>query len=221
MTYSMQAPYNMQYPNQPEQKSAAPAVFGMATLGAIGGGAVGYFRNRYPIGKDDKVSDSFAKQVYENIAKLDAEDNKVYKQCNAILKKIDKVKDGAELKKLLEKNKEASEVLFKNLHSSKDAILNMVSKDNIKSTKETIKQSIKSANEMFIQCSKNIIQKCWDKENKTFVKPEKMDSKIFEAVKSTKSSNAWKKALKYGGITAGVLGALTLVYNIMTTPRVR
>ena len=48
-----------------------------------------------------------------------------------------------------------------------------------------------------------------------------MDSKIFEAVKSTKSSNAWKKALKYGGITAGVLGALTLVYNIMTTPRVR
>ena len=167
----MQAPYNMQYPNQPEQKSAAPAVFGMATLGAIGGGAVGYFRNRYPIGKDDKVSDSFAKQVYENIAKLDAEDNKVYKQCNAILKKIDKVKDGAELKKLLEKNKEASEVLFKNLHSSKDAILNMVSKDNIKSTKETIKQSIKSANEMFIQCSKNIIQKCWYKENKTFVKP--------------------------------------------------
>lgn len=53
--------YANMYPQggyQPVRNNSGPSTLGMMTLGAVGGGAVGYFKNRYPIGKDGAVADS-------------------------------------------------------------------------------------------------------------------------------------------------------------------
>lgn len=49
------------------RNNSGPSTLGMMTLGAVGGGAVGYFKNRYPIGKDGAVADSFAREVFVKI----------------------------------------------------------------------------------------------------------------------------------------------------------
>ena len=150
-----------------------------------------------------------------NIVKLDKTDNLLYKQNMAILKKIDSVKDSAGLKKLLEKNKEAAEALCRGIYSSVENVIKSVNSDNIKATKDSIKKGIKASNELMYQHTKNIIEKCWDKDSKEFIKPDKIEQKVFDIVKNIKNQGQWKKALKYGGITAGVLGALTLAYKIL------
>ena len=66
------------------------------------------------------------------------------------------------------------------------------------------------------QTFKNLAEKCWDKENKCFTKPEGLSEKIFNVIKNTKTQGQWKKALKYGGATAGVMGALTIGYKMLT-----
>ena len=66
------------------------------------------------------------------------------------------------------------------------------------------------------QTFKNLTEKCWNKETKKFVKPDGVNSKIFDIINKTKSAGQWKKALKYGGVTAGVMGALTLGYKMLT-----
>ena len=72
----MSAPYAQQYPAYPmpqqKSKSGSGTVFGMMTLGALGGGTVGYLMNRKPINSDGKASDYFAKQVSENLIKADS-----------------------------------------------------------------------------------------------------------------------------------------------------
>lgn len=223
MTYSntMAAPYmQQQYPYQMQNKTSgnSSAVFGMMTLGALGGGTVGYLKAMKEQ-KEGKFSDSFAKEVYEKVAKIDSGDKTLYKQLNKILKKLDSVKDAEGLRKLFKNNKEGAETLCKGMGSTIDGVLNMISADNIKSTIETIKQGIKSSNAMMFRQTKNTIEKCWDKEKKIFVKPDNLDSKIFKIIKNTKTQSQWKKALKYGGITAGVMGALTLGYKMLSAPR--
>ena len=219
MTYSntMQPQYSAQYayPQYSANKSGSGAVFGMMTLGALGGGTVGYLTARNSINSDGKASDKLAKQVYEKIVKLDKTDNLLYKQNMAILKKIDSVKDSAGLKKLLEKNKEAAEALCRGIYSSVENVIKSVNSDNIKATKDSIKKGIKASNELMYQHTKNIIEKCWDKDSKEFIKPDKIEQKVFDIVKNIKNQGQWKKALKYGGITAGVLGALTLAYKVL------
>ena len=85
---------------QPVRKNSGPSVFGMMTLGALGGGTAGYFRNRYPVGKDGVVSDSFAREVFDkNLNKNTSSDVKKYfKQLKEVLKKIDKVKTPEEFR---------------------------------------------------------------------------------------------------------------------------
>ena len=219
----MQAPYNNpQYSYQmPQKPNTGAPVLGLMTVGALGGGTVGYLRNRTMISDDGKINDSFAKKVYENISKIDSNDNKTYKQCCAIADKIDKVKNKLELKKLFDKNKDGAEALFQGKKEKVEKFLETVTSDNIKATKEKIKQGINAINDMYIQSSKNIITKCWDKDLKEFVKPDKMDSRIFDAVKNTKTTQAWKKACKYGGITAIILGGAAIAYNFITQPRIR
>ena len=225
MSYSntMSAPYAQQYPAYPmpqqKSKSGSGTVFGMMTLGALGGGTVGYLMNRKPINSDGKASDYFAKQVSENLIKADSKTKEFHKQINEILKKIDGVKDSADLKKLFDKNKEAADDLCRGLYASKDDVVKMVSSDNIKSVKEKIKNMLKSSNEFMYQHSKNIIEKCWDKDTKEFIKPDSVSQKIFDIIKNTKSKGQWQKALKYGGITAGVMGALTIAYKMITPQR--
>lgn len=203
------------YP-QPAQKKG-PSTFGMITLGAIGGGTVGYFKNRMPVDKNGKVSDSFAKQVYENISKVNSKDNELYKQSKKILKKLDNIKDVEGLKKLLKDNKECARIMCEGMNTTIDNILSTISSGNLKATKEALKGKIQATNNIMYQLTKNSVEKSWDSEAKKFIKPDKMDSKIFDIIKKTKNSGQWKKALKYGGITAGVMGALTIGYKILTS----
>ena len=79
--------YANMYPQggyQPVRNNSGPSTLGMMTLGAVGGGAVGYFKNRYPIGKDGAVADSFAREVFDkNLNKNCSSDVKKYfKQCD-------------------------------------------------------------------------------------------------------------------------------------------
>ena len=68
-----------------------------------------------------------------------------------------------------------------------------------------------------MQTFKNLTEKCWNVEKKCFTKPNEVSSKIFDVLNNTKTKGQWKKALKYGGITAGVMGALTIGYKMMTS----
>ena len=59
--------------------------------------------------------------------------------------------------------------------------------------------------------TKNAVKLGWNSESKKFIKSSEFkDAKLFDIIKNTKSNMQWKKALKYGGITAGVMGALTV-----------
>ena len=53
----------------------------------------------------------------------------------------------------------------------------------------------------------------------TYVFVPQIANKLFEVIKGTKNSMQWKKALKYGGISAGVMGALTIAYKMLTSKK--
>ena len=216
-TMGIPAAQNQYLYTVPQKKSGNGTVFGAITVGALGGGTVGYLMDRNNINRDGKASDIFTKRVSEKFLKTDNKSKELYKQINYVLKKIDGVKDSAGLKKLLDKNVDATKIICQGLYSSVDDIVKMVSSDNIKSTKEKIKNSLKATNELMYQYSKNIIEKCWDKDTKEFIKPDSVDKKLFDIVKNTKTTGQWKRCLKYGGITAGVLGALSIAYKMMYT----
>ena len=208
------------YTDMPQQKKSNSApVFGMMTVGALGGGTVGYLMSQRTFNSDGKARDSYVKTVSDNLLKLDNKTKELQEQISNILKKIDSIKDSAELKKLLDKNKEAAKLICNRIYSSVDDIVKIVNSENIKATKEAIKNGLKSSNELMRQYAKNIAEKCWDKDTKSFVKPDNIKQKIFDVVKNTKTQNQWKKAIKYGGITACVFGALTLAYKMMGPAR--
>lgn len=215
--YQAMYPTDMNSFPQP-QRSSGPSTLGMATLGFVGGGTVGYFKNRYPVNKSGQVSDTFAKSAFENhVNKNFSKDNKnIYKQTKNILAKIDKVKDVEGLKKLLKTNKDIAEACYKNLNCTLDDALNSVTSSNLADTKKSLKEHLSRTNNFNTRQFKNFTEKCWDKEAKKFVKPEGLSDEIFNIIKNTRTNIQWKKALKYGGITAGVLGGLTLGYKLLT-----
>ena len=197
-------------------KSNGPSTIGMMSLGALGGGLVGYFKNRYPVGKDGNVSDSFAKEVFEkNLKKNRPESSqKYFKQLQNILKKIDKVSTPEEFKTLLNENKGIIEEQCKGISS--DTLLNAVNSTNLKDSKKSLKEALEGIMNFEITKTKNAIKLGWNSESKKFVKTSEFkDSKLFKIIKNTKNSGQWKKALKYGGITAGILGALTIGYKML------
>ena len=220
--------YNMSaYPNyqnnafpQQQKQSNAPSTFGMMTLGALGGGTVGYLKNRYPVSSDGVVSDTFAKNVFEANIKKNApeESKKFFKELNNILDKIDKVKTTEDYKKLLKDNKSVIEEQCKGI--SLETTLDTLNPDNLKNSKKSLKEILQKIKDFELTKTKNAIKLGWDSETKKFVKTEAFkDDKLFEIIKKTKSNHQWKKALKYGGITAGVMGALTLGYKMLMSGR--
>lgn len=220
--------YNMEaFPNyqnqafpQPQRQSNGPSAFGMMTLGAIGGGTVGYLKNRYPVSSDGVVSDTFAKNVFDaNLKKNAPEENKkFFKELNNILNKIDKVKTTEDYKKLLKDNKNVIEEQCKGI--SLETTLETLTPDNLKNSKKSLKEILQKIMDFEITKTKNAIKLGWDSETKKFVKTEAFkDDKLFEIIKKTKSNHQWKKALKYGGITAGIMGALTIGYKMLTSKR--
>ena len=218
--------YNMEaFPNyqnqafpQPQKKNNGPSTFGMMTLGAVGGGTVGYFKNRYPVASDGTVADSFAKKVFEtNLKKNGTEESKTFfKELNNILNKIDKVRTTEDFKKLLKDNKSIIEEQSKGI--SLDMTLSSLNPDNLKTSKASLKETLQKILDFEITKTKNAVRLGWDSDAKKFVKSEAFkDEKLFNIIKKTKSNHQWKKALKYGGITAGVMGALTLGYKMFTS----
>ena len=193
-----------------------PSTLGMMTLGALGGGTVGYFVNRHPV-KDGVVSDNFAKNAFKKYIdkNLSSDSKKFFKESDNILKKIDKVKNTGEFKKLMNKNKTVTNVPVNGIPLK--TILDTVNPENLSSKKSTLKNGLQSWLDFNISNMKDTIKYCWDSENKKFVKPDNMDSKIFDAIKSTNTTNKWKKAGKYAAITAGILGALTIGYKIIAS----
>ncbi len=216
--------YSQTYPNNSyvaspytQPKQSGPSVLGMAALGAIGGGSVGYFKNRFPVGKDGNVSDTFAKEVFEkNLKKNGSKETKAYfKQLKTVLDKIDKIKSPEEFKKLLTSNKQIIEDQCKGI--SAETLMDAVNSTNLKSSKESLKKSLEAIMDFEILKTQNAIKLGWNSEKKQFIKTSEFkDSKLFNIIKGTKNNIQWKKALKYGGITAGVMGALTLGYKMLT-----
>ena len=207
-------PYNQAYQPYQGQKSSGLPVVGLAAVGAVGGGAVGFFKNRYPISKDGTVADSFAKAAFKKHVdkNLSSNGKEFFKQIDNIMSKVDKIKTPEEFKKLLKDNKLVSESNINGL--SLDTLLETVNSDNIKSKKETLKKSIEAINEYNIDNMKETIKACWDKEGKKFVKPSGIKDNLFDVIKNTKRNDQWKKAGKYAGITAAIVGGLAILYNI-------
>lgn len=221
----MTNPYNMEaspnYQNQvfpqPQKKTNNPPVLGMMTLGAVGGGTVGYFKHRYPVSADGVVADTFAKNVFEANLKnnVPEKNKKFFKELNAVLNKIDKIKNVEDYKKLLKQNKNLIEEQYKGI--SFETTLNSLTPDNLKTNKTALKEALQKIMDYEMVKTKNAIKLGWNSDSKKFVKTEAFkDDKLFDIIKKTKSNHQWKKALKYGGITAGVLGALTIGYKIVT-----
>lgn len=220
MSTSVNNPYNYSYPQKNYKDNSTPSTFGIMTLGAIGGGIVGFFKNRYPIGKDGTVSDTFAKEVFErNLAENRPESSKNYfYQLKNVLKKLDKINSPEEFKTLLNQNKEILEDQCRGISS--DTLLDAVNSTNLKNSKKALKESLEAIMNFEIQKTKNAIKLGWNSDSKKFIKtPEFKDNKLFEIITNTKSYGQWKKALKYGGITSGILGALTIGYKMLVPSR--
>lgn len=214
--YGMSAyPQQQYYPVQNEK--SGNKTLALMTAGFIGGGAVGYYKNRFPIGKDGVVSDSFAKEVFEkNLSKNCSDQTKTYfKQLKNVLKKIDKISTPEGFKKLVSDNKALIDDQCKIISS--DTLTDAVNSTNLKESKKALKETLQSIMNFETVKTKNAVKLAWNKESKKFEKTvEFKDGKLFDVIKSTKNNIQWKKALKYGGITAGILGALSIVYKMFT-----
>ena len=207
--------FNQNIQPQQNRSSGFGSVIGTAVVGGAVGGAIGYLKNRHPVDKNGVASDSFAKQAFENhVSKNMSSDGKeFFKQLKAVTKGLEKVKDVEGMKKLLNANKK----VFALSGMPLDTYLSSLTPDNIKESKKVLQEQIEKRNMTNYQTFKNLTEKCWNKEKKCFTKPDGVEQKIFDVIKNTKTKGQWKKALKYGGVTAGVMGALTLGYKMMTS----
>ena len=205
------------YPQAVNQKKGGPSVLGMATIGAFGGATIGAFKNRFPVSKDGNVSDVFAREVFEkNLKKNGSKESKEYfKQLKNVLKKLDKIKTTDEFKNLLNANKQIIDAQCKGI--SVENLLNAVNSTNLKTSKESLKKSLEAIMDFELLKTKNAIKFGWNSEKKKFIKtPEFKDEKLFKVIKGIKNHEQLTKALKYGGIGAGIMGVLTLGYKMLT-----
>ena len=211
--YPMQTYPQNTYENK---KSNFPSAFGMATVGGVSGGALGFFKNRFPVSQDGEVADTFAKEVFDkNIKQASQETKNYFTQLKNVLKKIDKVKSPEEFKELMKVNKDLIETQCKGI--SADVLLDSINAGNLKESKNALKKSLESIMDFELIKTKSAIKQVWDSKSKKFVKTSEFcDNKLFEIIKSTKNISQMKKTLKYGGISAGILGGLTLIYKVMT-----
>ena len=189
-----------------------------AALGFAGGTAVtagvDYFRHRNPV-NNGTVKDSFAQQVLDKIVKKDyvAKGKQFFREVADVSKHIGNIKTPEKFKKLMEKNKKYCSTLFDGI--SLKTVCDTVTKENLKEKISAIKERVDASLRAEKQNIKDIVALCWNSEEKKFVKPKGVDEKLFKIIKSTKNDINWKKAFKYGGITAGIFGGLTLGAGIL------
>ena len=222
--YDMNSYQGQMYPQQAyssqRQGNGGVSTVGMMAVGGVAGGSVGYLKNRYPIGSDGQVSDSFTREVFDKNLKKNtsSEAQNYFKQLKTVLKKIDKVKSPEDFKKLIKENKDIIDDQCKGI--STGTLLDGVNSTNLQSSKTSLKESLEAIMNFELVKTKNAIRLGWNSESKKFIKtPEFKDGKLFNIIKNTKSSNQWKKALKYGGVTAGIMGALTVGYKMLVASR--
>lgn len=222
--YYMNSYQGQMYPQQAyssqRQGNGGVSTVGMMAVGGVAGGSVGYLKNRYPIGSDGQVSDSFTREVFDKNLKKNTspEAQNYFKQLKTVLKKIDKVKSPEDFKKLIKANKDIIDDQCKGI--STGTLLDGVNSTNLQSSKTSLKESLEAIMNFELVKTKNAIRLGWNSESKKFIKtPEFKDGKLFNIIKNTKSSNQWKKALKYGGVTAGIMGALTVGYKMLVASR--
>lgn len=214
--------YPREYPQTYSQKPKpnVPSIIGMAAIGAIGGGTVSYFKNKLPVGKNGSISDGFVKEVFEKNLEKNAsnESREYFKQLKNVLNKIDKIKSPEDFKKLLNANMAIVESQCKGI--SAETLLDTVNSTNLKTSKESLKKTLESIMSFEHLKTENAIRLGWNSEEKKFIQnSEFKDNKLFDVIKGTKNKVQLKKALKYGGITAGVMGALTLGYKMLCSNR--
>ena len=223
------APYSGNMPNYPQgyvssgtnvnkNQSVWPSVLGMAALGAIGGGSVGYYRNRYPVANDGTVSDTFARKAFKaQVKKGFSEEGKaITEQTDNILKKIDWIRKPDKLKKLLRENQAALQL--KEMGISIESYLSTINEENLKIVKNSIKENLNASRKNAYERFATLAKACWNSTEKKFVKPDGMEDSLFNIIKKSNATSKWAKAGKYGGITAGIAGLLTLGYK-MLAPR--
>ena len=224
--YSMGQPYPQNYQNnvypqnhyQNSNQSIFSSVLTNSFIGFAGGTVVGagieYIKNRKPV-KNGEVTDSFAKQVMDKMIDKNCtvRGKEFFKQKGELLKKISKVSSPEEFTKLMKKYKTYASSLCEGM--SLDSMCKTVTKDNLKGKISALKKKIEASLEPEMRNIKDTISLCWDKENKKFIKPKNVEDKVFKIIKNTKNNVQWKKIFKYGGVTAGVFGAATLVYSML------
>ena len=222
--YYMNSYQGQMYPQQAyssqRQGNGGVSTVGIMAVGGVAGGSVGYLKNRYPIGSDGQVSDSFTREVFDKNLKKNtsSEAQNYFKQLKTVLKKIDKVKSPEDFKKLIKENKDIIDDQCKGI--STGTLLDGVNSTNLQSSKTSLKESLEAIMNFELVKTKNAIRLGWNSESKKFIKtPEFKDGKLFNIIKNTKSSNQWKKALKYGGVTAGIMGAFTVGYKMLVASR--
>ena len=204
--------------NQNYGRNVLGSLVTTAAVGFAGGTAVtagiDYFKNRKPV-NGGEVSDTFAQKVLDKIIKKDyvAKGKEFFKQKADVLKNIDLAKTPEKFRKLMKKNKEFCKTLCDGI--SLDTMCDTVTKENIKEKISAIKQRTQASLKTEIQNIKDLVKLCWDSENKKFVKPDSVDNKLFKIIKNTNNSINWKKACKYGGITAAILSILVVVPELM------
>jgi len=209
-------PQNYGYMRQP---SLLGGTVKAATVGFLGGSAVtagiDYFKNRRPV-RNGETTESFAKKVLDRIIEKDyvEKGKNFFKQKIDVLKNIDAAKTPEKFRKLMKKNREFCKTLCDGI--SLDTMCDTVTKENLKEKISAIKQRTQASLKTELQNIKDTVKLCWDSDKKKFAKPDCVDNKLFKIIKDTSTSVDWKKACKYGGITAGVLGALTLVPAILS-----
>ncbi len=206
---------------QPQKPNVIGSVLGASAVGFVAGTGVGatidYLKNKKPV-KNGTVSENFAKRAFDKYINngLSEDGKNFFKQVKELWTKLDKVKTPDEFKSLLKNN----ELLAKKLYNgvSIDTVFDTLNKDNLSSKIKTLKNSLESTYNNQIQNIKDSIIKCWDSKAKKFVKPDDFKNiKLFNAIKSAKSSVNWKKVIKEGGITAAVAGCLVLGMNLLVS----
>ena len=225
MTYSYPGPVtygppnNLNYyePMPPMKKSSAPATIAGVVIGGTTGAIIANRQNPN-VGKGGEITDSFVKEAYEKYIAKSTAGKEAYNEGLEILKKIDSVSTPEELNALFSANKEAAAEICSEMKQTPEDFLKNITKDNLASNKNTIKEKIKVGNQTRYQDMKNQIQACWDKKAKKFVKKDHIKDDVFKAIEESCKSN-WKNVLKYAGIGALVAGGCGFILSKLFTSK--
>ncbi len=199
--------YNIEVKN----KSSKPYAVGGLVAGAIGGAALGAYKNPF-VDKAGEATDTFAKSVYEKYAdKADDSVKKTYSEGNEILKKLDSIKTPEELRSLFNENKNAAENICRETGQTYNAFLDGINQENLAANKETIKEQLEAGNKMRYGDMKNKIKGLWNKEKKQFIEPTSGDRSVYNAIVEAKKGVKAKFIAKYAAIGAVVTGAVAFI----------